>query len=63
MILLQYWKTGLCIVGGITLLAVANFHLVYVAVTSQPTCVAHHKVTNNSASKTQSAYRAAKSSC
>lgn len=34
---------GLLVAGGIVLLAAANGHLVYVAVTSQPDCVAHLK--------------------
>lgn len=34
---------GLLVGGAIVLLAVANGHLVYVAVTSQPDCVAHLK--------------------
>jgi hypothetical protein len=34
---------GLLVAAGIALVAAANGHLVYVAVTSQPDCVAHLK--------------------
>lgn len=44
---------------GVTLFALANIHLVYVAVRSQPACVDHLK----SAGDTPGTYRAAKSAC
>lgn len=43
----------------IALFALANLHLVYVAVHSQPACVDHLK----SKSETAGTYRAAKSAC
>ena len=46
------------VVAGILVLAAANVHLVYVALASQPDCVAHVK--NDGADGT---YRAAKPSC
>jgi len=33
--------TGLIVAAGILLLVLANIHLVYVAITSQPACVPH----------------------
>lgn len=45
--------------AGIALFALANLHLVYVAVRSQPACVDHLK----SKSETAGTYRAAKSAC
>lgn len=35
------WPILLLVVAGVTLVIVANGHLVYVAVTSQPACVPH----------------------
>jgi hypothetical protein len=35
------WAVGLLVAGGLLLVAGANAHLVYVAVTSQPDCVQH----------------------
>lgn len=35
---------GLIVAAGVLLIALANAHLVYVAVSSQPECVAHSKV-------------------
>ena len=35
---------GLAIGGGLLLLAGANWHLVHVAITSQPDCIAHRRV-------------------
>lgn len=37
------WAIGLLVTSGLLLVAGANAHLVYVAVTSQPDCVAHVK--------------------
>lgn len=47
----------LCASAGLLLLAVANGHLVYVAATSQPDCVAHARV--GEAGKTAPAARSA----
>ena len=35
------WTIGLLVAGGLLLVAGANAHLLYVAVTSQPDCVQH----------------------
>ncbi len=45
--------------AGIALFLIAHAHLVYVAVVSQPECVAHLKTE----SQAPGAYRAARSSC
>ncbi|CAN7332780.1 hypothetical protein [Devosia sp. LjRoot3] len=50
------WITGLAIVA---VLLLANAHLVYVAFTSQPACVAHLKAPDG----TPDHFRAAKSGC
>jgi len=47
----------------LVLLAVANAHLVYVAVASQPDCVAHIKAPEQARAAEGLAYRAARSSC
>lgn len=47
----------------ILLLVVANAHLVYVAVASQPDCVAHIKAPDPARTTDGVAYRAARSSC
>lgn len=47
------------VVAGLGVLGAANAHLVYVAVNSQPDCVAHTKT----AGEAPGAYRAARSSC
>lgn len=54
------WKSAwmLLVPTGLLLVAGANAHLVYVAVTSQPDCVPHLKEAG-----TGGAYRAAKSAC
>lgn len=53
------WKAAwLLVPAGLLLVAAANAHLVYVAVTSQPECVPHLKEAGISGS-----YRAAKSAC
>jgi len=49
------WLIGL---GIVAVLALANAHLVYVAFTSQPDCVAHLKAADGSGQ-----FSAAKSSC
>ena len=48
----------LLVPAGLLFVAVANAHLVYVAVTSQPDCVPHLKEAGTGGS-----YRAAKSAC
>ncbi|MGE0503205.1 MAG: hypothetical protein AB7I79_20905 [Rhizobiaceae bacterium] len=48
----------LLVPAGLLLVAGANAHLVYVAVTSQPDCVPHLKEAG-----TEGSYRAAKSAC
>jgi hypothetical protein len=35
------WTIGLVVLAGLAAVAGANAHLLYVAVTSQPDCVAH----------------------
>ncbi len=54
------WKSAwmLLVPAGLLLVAAANAHLVYVAVTSQPDCVPHLKEAG-----TDGSYRAAKSAC
>jgi hypothetical protein len=55
----RLWKCPWILVpAGLLLVAAANAHLVYVAVTSQPECVPHLKEAGTSGS-----YRAAKSAC
>ena len=50
---------GLLVSAGVLLFAAANAHLVYVAVASQPDCVAHLKEAGSGPGQ----FRAAKSSC
>ncbi|BEV46465.1 hypothetical protein [Afipia carboxidovorans] len=45
----------------VLVVAMANWHLVYVAMTSQPECVSHLKLGSNGAAS--GAFSAAKSSC
>lgn len=54
-------RTAALIAAGavLALLALANAHLVYVAITSQPDCVAHSKSKTND----PSVYRAARPAC
>jgi hypothetical protein len=52
------WLAWLLVPAGLLLFVGANAHLVYVAVQSQPDCVAHIKDTGDSGG-----YRAAKSAC
>lgn len=47
------------VAAAVLLLLLANAHLVYVAVTSQPDCVSHLK----SSGETTGNYRAARSAC
>ena len=35
------WTIGLLVLAGVLLVAGANAHLLYVALTSQPDCIAH----------------------
>lgn len=50
----------LVIAGAVLVFAGANAHLVYVAMTSQPDCVAHVRAGDD---KPAGSFRAAKSSC
>lgn len=52
------WLLWLLVPTGLLLLAAANIHLVYVAVRSQPDCIAHSKAIDDGY-----LYRAAKSAC
>ena len=54
------WRVVSLLIAGamIAILAAANAHLVYVAVSSQPDCVPHITSTQHDGS-----YRAARSSC
>lgn len=49
--------------AGLLLLAGANSHLVYVAMTSQPECVAHLRDADSTSTGERRQFRAAKSSC
>lgn len=51
------WVAWLLVPAGLLLFAGANAHLVYVALRSQPECVAHAKGAGDGG------YRAARSSC
>jgi len=51
---------GLVVAGLVVLVLAANAHLVYVAVTSQPDCVAHLKQGD---ARHSDSFRAAKSAC
>jgi hypothetical protein len=55
------WRVGLLVAGSVLVVAGAHAHLVYVAVTSQPDCLAHVRPTETGAPDGQ--YRAAKSAC
>lgn len=55
------WAAGLLVTAGLLLVAGAHAHLVYVAVTSQPDCVAH--VRRGDAAAQSGALSAAKSAC
>lgn len=52
---------AVAVTAGIALFALANIHLVYVAVTSQPECVPHAKA--GAAASAGGPLQAAKSSC
>jgi hypothetical protein len=54
----RWTSVWLLVPAGLLLVAAANAHLVYVAVTSQPDCVPHLKEAGTGGS-----YRAAKSAC
>jgi hypothetical protein len=54
-------KVVLAIVAGLSLLLIANSHLVYVAITSQPECVAH--VHRGESAPMEGRFSAARSSC
>ena len=51
----------LCLAAGLAVLGVANWHLVHVATTSQPACVAHLRA--GAGDGARGLYSAAKSSC
>ncbi|MEZ5933286.1 MAG: hypothetical protein R3F54_15305 [Alphaproteobacteria bacterium] len=55
----QVFLVGLAVAAGLLLVAIANAHLVYVAVMSEPDCVPHFKASNEGAGS----FRAAKSAC
>ncbi len=52
------WLVWLLVPAGLLVVAGANAHLVYVAVQSQPDCVAHSKTIGGGHT-----YRAARSAC
>lgn len=54
------WGVWLLVAAGMLLFAVANWHLVYVAILSQPDCVPHARQV---ASAQSGDFRAAVSSC
>ena len=54
---------GLSLLAALLLLAGANAHLVYVAVTSQPDCVDHVRLGDGGKGQVQGSFGAAKSSC
>jgi len=54
---------GVSVLAALLLLAGANAHLVYVAVTSQPDCVDHLRHGDAPTGQVQGAFRAAKSAC
>ena len=51
----------LCLVLGLAIIGAANWHLVYIATTSQPDCVDHLRA--GAGDGTRGLYSAAKSSC
>jgi hypothetical protein len=51
----------LLIVAGLVAIGMANWHLVYVAITSQPDCVAHARLGDGH--KEHGSFSAAQSSC
>jgi hypothetical protein len=51
----------LAVIAGLALLGAANWHLVHVAMTSQPDCVSHLRLGQGDAAR--GVYSAAKSSC
>ncbi len=53
------WKILSLVSAGLAVLFTANAHLVFVAFSSQPDCVAHSKTSGD----VNNSYRAAKSSC
>jgi hypothetical protein len=54
---------GLSLLAALLVLAGANAHLVYVAMTSQPDCVDHVREGDANKGQVQGAFRAAKSAC
>ena len=55
------WTIGLLVLAGVLLIAGANAHLLYVALTSQPDCVAHVRQGDSPAKPGQ--FAVAKSAC
>jgi hypothetical protein len=55
------WAIGLLVTSGVLLVAGAHAHLVYVAMTSQPDCVAH--VRSGDTTSQAGSLSAAKSAC
>ncbi len=55
------WTIGLLVAGGLLLVAGANAHLLYVALTSQPDCVPHARAGDGTARPGQ--FSVAKSAC
>ena len=51
----------LLIVAGLVAVGMANWHLVYVAISSEPTCVAHARL--GESQKEHGSFSAAQSSC
>ena len=55
------WTIGMIVLAGLLVLMGANAHLLYVAVTSQPDCVAHVRL--GEAATGSGSFSAAKSAC
>lgn len=55
------WTIGLTVLAGLLLVVGANAHLLYVALTSQPECVAHLRQGDSNARPGQ--FAVAKSAC
>ena len=60
------WTIGMLVLVGVLLIAGANAHLLYVALTSQPDCVAHVRpgeVRQGDANARPGQFAVAKSAC
>ena len=55
------WTMGMIVLAGLLVVVGANAHLLYVAVTSQPDCVAHGRPGETAASS--GSFSAATSAC